>query len=138
MGVEHYHHQHQDLRTENGIEYGDTVDKMDFGYLAKVTALNIATASAIAAAPPAPVTATLGGAVSSDTTVRWNAAPGAVRYRIYQRRADAQDWTLAQEVEGTEAVLKGLIVDDHFVGVSAVGKGGAESLITFAGLPPRQ
>jgi hypothetical protein len=137
VGVENYHHQHQDLRTENGVEYGDTVDKMDFPYLAKVTALNIRTAAAIAAAPPAPASATLGGAVSSDTSVKWSASPGAARYRVYQRRADAQDWALAQEAEGTEAVLKGVIVDDHFVGVSAVGKDGAESLITFAGLPPR-
>lgn len=138
VGVENYHHQHQDLRTENGIEYGDTVDKMDFTYLAKVTALNVATATALASAPPAPESATLGGAVSSDTSISWTAAPGAVRYRVYQRRADAQDWTLAQEVEGTETVLKGLIVDDHFVGVSAVGKNGAESTITFGGLPPRR
>jgi Peptidase family M28 len=138
VGVENYYHQHQDLRTENGIEYGDTVDKMDFAYLAKVTALNVATASALASAPPAPESATLGGAVSSDTSVTWTAAAGAVRYRVYQRRADAQDWTLAQEVEGTEALLKGLIVDDHFVGVSSVGKNGAESTITFGGLPPRK
>jgi hypothetical protein len=137
VGVEHYHHQHQDLRTENGIEYGDTVDKMDFAYLQKVTMLNIWTATLLAAAPPAPSNATLGGAVSSDTSVKWTASPGALRYRIYQRRNDKQDWTLAQEVEGTEAVLKGVIVDDHFVGVSAVGKDNAESLITFAGLPPR-
>ena len=138
VGVENYHHQHQDLRTEGGIEYGDTIDKMDFAYLAKVTALNVATAQDIAAAPPAPVSATLGGAVSSDTIVNWAQAPGAVKYRVYQRRADAQDWTLAQEVEGTQTVLKGLIVDDHFVGVSAVGSDNNESLITFAGLPPRR
>jgi Peptidase family M28 len=137
VGVENYHHQHQDLRTENGIEYGDTVDKMDFPYLARVTALNVATASALASAPPAPVQATLGGAVSSDTIVKWSPSPGAQRYRIYQRRADARDWTLANEVEGIETTLKGLIVDDHFVGVSAVGANGGESLITFAGLPPR-
>lgn len=138
VGVENYHHQHQDLRTENGIEYGDTVDKMDFAYLAKVTALNVATATALASAPPAPESATLGGAVSSDTSVTWTATPGAVRYRVYQRRADAQNWTLAQEVEGTETLLKGLIVDDHFIGVSSVGKNGAESTITFGGLPPRK
>ena len=137
VGVENYHHQHQDLRTENGIEYGDTVDTMDFNYLAKVTMLNIFTATSLAAAPPAPTRATLGGAVSSDTTVKWTASPGALRYRVYQRRNDVQNWTLAQEVEGTEATLKGVIVDDHFVGVSAVGQGNAESLITFAGLPPR-
>lgn len=137
VGVEHYHHQHQDLRTQNGIEYGDTVDKMDFPYLAKVTAVNIATANALAAAPPAPASATLGGAVSSDTTVSWTPVAGAARYRVYSRRADAQDWTLATEAIETKAVLKGVIVDDHFVGVSAVGKDGAESTITFGGLPPR-
>ena len=138
VGVENYNHQHQDLRTENGIEYGDTVDKMDFGYLAKVTALNVLTATALAEAPPAPTSATLGGAVTSDTTVKWDDALGAQRYRVYQRRADAQDWTFVRDVDGTETVLEGLIVDDHFVGVSSVNAKGAESTITFAGLPPRR
>ena len=138
VGVENYNQQHQDLRNENGIEYGDTVDKMDFGYLAKVTALNVLTATAMAEAPPAPTSATLGGAVTSDTTVKWDAAPGAQRYRVYQRPADAQDWTFVRDVYGTETVLDGLIVDDHFVGVSSVNAKGAESTITFAGLPPRR
>ena len=137
VGVENYHHQHQDLRTENGIEYGDTVDKMDFEYLAKVTLLNVRTAGALADAPPAPALATLGGAVSSNTTVRWDAVAGAQGYRVYQRRADSQDWVFVREVQGTNTVLEGLIVDDHFVGVSAIGNEGAESVITFAGLPPR-
>ncbi len=137
VGVENYHHQHQDLRTENGIEYGDTVDKMDFEYLAKVTMLNVRTAGALADAPPAPASATLGGAVSSDTTVKWDAVAGAQNYRVYQRRADSQDWVFVREVQGTNTVLEGLIVDDHFVGVSAIGNQGAESVITFAGLPPR-
>jgi len=137
-GVENYNHQHQDLRTENGIAYGDTVDKMDFDYLAKVTALNVLTATALAEAPPAPASATLGGAVTSDTTVKWDAALGAQQYRVYQRRADAQDWTFVRDVYGTETVLEGLIVDDHFVGVSSVNAKGAESTITFAGLPPRR
>ena len=138
VGVENYNHQHQDLRTENGIEYGDTVDQMDFDYLAKVTALNVLTANALASAPPAPASAVLGGAVTSDTSVKWAAAPGAVSYRVYQRRADSQDWVFVRDVEGTETLLKGLIVDDHFVGVSAVGIQGAESVIIFAGLPARQ
>ena len=138
VGVENYNHQHQDLRTENGIEYGDTVDQMDFDYLAKVTALNVLTANALASAPPAPASAVLGGAVTSDTSVKWDAAPGAVSYRVYQRRADSQDWVFVRDVEGTETLLKGLIVDDHFVGVSAVGIQGAESVIIFAGLPARQ
>ncbi len=141
VGVENYHHQHQDLRTENGVEYGDTVDKMDFDYLAKVTALNVATANSLAAAPPAPVSAKLGGAVSSDTKVEWAPVTGATAYRIYSRKADQHNWTDVVEVSKastTSHVLNGLIVDDHFVGVSAVNASGKESIITFAGLPPRQ
>ncbi len=56
VGAENYTQQHQDLRTENGIPYGDTVDKMDFPYLAKVTAINVATIRRLAAAPAAPRT----------------------------------------------------------------------------------
>lgn len=80
----------------------------------------------------------MGGAVTSNTTVKWDAAPGAQRYRIYKRRADAQDWEFVRDVAGTDTVIEGLIVDDHFVGVSALGPNGAESVITFAGLPPRR
>ncbi len=141
VGVENYHHQHQDLRTEGGIEYGDTVDKMDFDYLAKVTALNIATANSLAAAPPAPASAKLGGAVSSDTNVEWSPVLGASGYRVYVRKADQPNWGDVVEVSGgaaTSHVLTGVIVDDHFVGVSAVNASGKESIITFAGLPPRQ
>jgi Peptidase family M28 len=138
VGVENYHNQHQDLRTENGIEYGDTVDKMDFDYLSKVTALNIATAQALSLAPPAPQSATLGGAVSSDTIVNWTPVTGAAAYRVYWRRADQQRWEDMVEVEGgasTSTTLKGLIVDDNFVGVAALDGDGHESIITFAGLP---
>ncbi len=141
VGVENYHHQHQDLRTENGIEYGDTVDKMDFDYLAKVTRLNITTAAQLSLAPPAPVSATLGGAVSSDTKVQWTPVKGGgvLGYQIYTRRADEQEWKRGTFVEGAEAsetVLKGVIVDDHFVAVAAVNAH-SESIVTFAGLPPR-
>ncbi|HEU4820915.1 MAG TPA: M20/M25/M40 family metallo-hydrolase, partial [Qipengyuania sp.] len=68
VGIENYNNQHQDLRTEGGIEYGDTVDKMDFPYLAKVTALNIRVADRLARtpAPPAP---TIKAAVSTDTVL---------------------------------------------------------------------
>ncbi len=140
VGVENYNHQHQDLRTENGIEYGDTVNEMDFNYLAQVTRLNIAVATQLAAAPPAPENATLGGAVSSDTKVSWSPVKGAVGYKIYLRRADQNQWERHEFATGantTELTLKGVIVDDHFIGVSAVGSGGEESIITFAGLPPR-
>ena len=100
--------------------------------------LNILTATALADAPPAPASATLGGAVTSNTSVSWDASPGAQSYRVYQRRADAQDWVFVRELQGTQTLLEGLIVDDHFVGVSALSATGAESTISFAGLPPRR
>ena len=70
VAVENYNWQHQDLRTEKGIEYGDTIDKMDFPYLAKVTKLNVAALAALASAPPPPEPK-VEGAVSTDTTVEW-------------------------------------------------------------------
>ena len=130
---ENWDAQHQDLRTEGGTVYGDTVDRMDFAYLAKVTALNIATLARLAAAPPAPASASLKGDLSRDTIVRWAASPGAVRYRVRWRRNDTADWTQTRDVTGTETKLAQVPVDDHFVGVSAVAADGSESLVTFAG-----
>ena len=138
VGVENYDAQHQDLRTEAGRDFGDTVDRMDFAYLAKVTALNIAMLRQLAAAPPAPTDVIAGGAVSTDMTIKWTAVSGATGYRIRWRRADQADWTDKRDVSGTETqtTLKGIIVDDSFAGVSALSATGAESLVTFAGLPP--
>ena len=76
VAIENYNWQHQDLRTENGIEYGDTIDRMDFPYLRKVTQLNVAALAALARAPTPPAP-TVEGAVSTDTTLTWKpvAAP---------------------------------------------------------------
>lgn len=137
VGVENYDHQHQDLRTENGRKFGDTIDEMDFAYLAKVTDLNIALARELANAPAAPASASLGGAVSSDTTVTWTPVEGAAGYRVYWRRADGQQWEHNKDTDQIKLTLPGVIVDDTFFGVAALSKDGAESLVTFAGLPPR-
>jgi hypothetical protein len=133
VGAENWDAQHQDLRTENGVTYGDTIDRMDFPYLAKVTAINVATLARLADAPAAPAEASISGALSRDTTVKWTPSAGAVGYRVRWRRTDAQDWTGARDVTGTETVLKDVPVDDDFVGVSALAADGAESLVTFAG-----
>lgn len=139
VGVENYDHQHQDLRVENGRVYGDTIDEMDFGYLAKVTNLNVALTAELAKAPAAPASASLAGAVSTDTVIKWEPVKGASGYIVYWRRNDARDWTDSQMVaaDASELTLSGVIVDDHFVGVAASGPDGEESIITFAGLPQR-
>ena len=139
VGIENYDQQHQDLRREGTREYGDTVDKMDFPYLAKVTAINAATIARLAAAPAAPAEVSLRGALGSTTTVGWKPVPGAAGYRVRWRRNDAQDWTDHRDLPAgaSEAVLTGVIVDDTFAGVSALASTGEESLVTFGGRAAR-
>ena len=91
VAVENYDWQHQDLRTENGKVYGDTIDHMDFAYLEKVAKLNIAALAAIASAPPPPEPM-VEGAVSTDTTVSWKPIPAATGYVVRWRRTDANQW----------------------------------------------
>ncbi|WP_066803804.1 M20/M25/M40 family metallo-hydrolase [Sphingomonas asaccharolytica] len=139
VAAERWDGQHQYVRTENGVAYGDTIDKMDFAYLAKVAAINIATIRRLAAAPAAPGGVTVQGALSRDTTVRWQPAEGAVKYRVHWRRADTQNWATSRDVVGaTELVLKNVPIDDNFVGVSSIAADGSESLVTFAGPAPRR
>jgi hypothetical protein len=91
VAIEDYEHQHQDLRTETGVRYGDTIDEMDFAYLAKVTRLNVAALAALARAPMPPVP-TAEGAVATDTTLNWAGVPGAAGYVVRGRRTDANNW----------------------------------------------
>jgi len=104
VAVENYDWQHQDLRTENGKVYGDTIDHMDFPYLEKVTKLNVAALAAIASAPPPPEAKVEGG-VSTDTTVQWwMQQPAAQRsvahYVVHWRRTDASTWENKKVVSG--------------------------------------
>ncbi len=138
VAAENWDRQHQDLRTEGGTVYGDTVEGMDFPYLAKVTAINVATIARLAAAPAAPTDVSIAGALSRDTTVKWAAVAGAAGYRIRWRRNDVQDWTDTRDVTGTTTLLTQVPVDDNFVGVSALAADGTESVVTFAGREARK
>ena len=133
VAVEDYEHQHQDLRTENGIEYGDTIDEMDFPYLAKVTKLNVAALAALARAPmpPAP---DVEGAVQPDTTLNWQAVPAAAAYVVRWRPTNAANWEHSLRLPGTATshVLKGIRVDDWVFGVSSVSADGYESPVASA------
>ncbi len=138
VGAENWDRQHQDLRTEKGVVYGDTIEGMDFAYLAKVTAINVATLARLASAPAAPAVASLVGDLSRDTVVNWTAVPGAVGYRIRWRNNGGASWTDQRDVTGTTTLLKQTPVDDNFIGVSALAGDGSESLVTFAGRAPRK
>lgn len=139
VGVENYDAQHQDMRSENGRIYGDTVDRMDFAYLAKVTALNIAVIRELANVPASPATATITGALGSDTTVSWDAVPGAWGYRVRWRRTDTDRWEHHQDVRGTTSItIPKAVIDDNFFAVSTLSESGAESVPVFAGAAIRR
>jgi hypothetical protein len=91
VGVEDYDHQHQDLRTEDGVFYGDTIEEMDFAYLAGVTKLNVRALDALARAPMPPKVS-VDAAVRVDTEVKWSRVPGAWVYQILKRRTDEPGW----------------------------------------------
>jgi hypothetical protein len=131
---EDYTRQHQDLRTENGIRYGDVIEGVDFPYAASITALDAATLVSLAWAPPSPDSATIRGAVQASPTLRWRAvnAPDLAGYRIYWRRPSEVNWTRSRFVGNvTEYTLENVIIDDFFFGVAAVDREGHESLVAF-------
>lgn len=134
--IENYHHEHQDVRSENGIDYGDRPEFVDYDYLAQVTRLNAVTMAALAMAPSPPTGVKTEGAVSHDTTVTWAKAADAAAYRVYWRDTTAPQWA-AENVknagDSATIVLKNVNVDDWFFGVSAVSKDGYESPIVFPG-----
>ena len=133
VAVENYNHQHQDLRVENGVEFGDTVDKMDFEYLTRVVKLNVAALAALARTSTVPAPQ-VEGAVSTDTTLKWQAVPKAAAYVVRWRPTDVADWESSVRVPGTATghVLRGIRVDDYVFGVSSVSPDGYESPVASA------
>ncbi len=133
--AEHYHRQHQDLRTENGVVYGDTIDGVDFPYLARVTKLNAMTMAALASAPRPPREVKIDGAVSANTTVTWTASEGAASYIVWWRDTTSPVWQHSKIVPGaTTTVLENTVIDDWFFGVQAVSADGYASPVQFAGV----
>jgi hypothetical protein len=134
--AEDYRHQHQDLRTEGGVEYGDTMVHMDFPYLAKVTATNVLAAAAMACAPPPPAAVKIAGAVTADTQLSWKAGEGSpsAGYRVYWRDTTEPTWSHWRDAgSGESVVLKNVAIDDFGFGVASVSAAGFESPVVFPG-----
>lgn len=136
---EQYNRQHQDLREENSIAYGDVIEGVNFDYARKLTSLNVVTLASLAAAPPIPSGVEIEGAVQPSTTLKWNrpegrAARNLAGYRIYWRLTDAPQWTYSRYVgDVTETTLENIVIDNFLFGVASVSKDGAESPVVFPG-----
>ncbi len=129
---ENYTQQHQDIRMEDGIEYGDKLKFVDFDYAKKLTAVNAITMANLAWAPPAPKNVAIGGIVEPSAKLKWEKVEGAVGYKIYWRDTTSPTWDYSRSVGNvSEATLEGIVIDNYFFGVAAVGKDGHESMVVF-------
>ncbi|MEQ8906139.1 M28 family metallopeptidase [Ekhidna sp.] len=132
---ENYTQQHQDIREEDGIKYGDVIEHVNFDYAAKLTAVNAITLAALASAPPQPQNVAISGAVQPSTTLYWDSVDdeNLAGYKVYFRETTSPTWDMFYQVdkEKTEFTLNGIVIDNYFFGVSAVGKDGNESLVVF-------
>lgn len=129
---ENYTQQHQDVREENGVMYGDTFEHVNFEYTKKLTAVNAITLASLAEAPPSPKNVGIGGIVEASAKLQWDKVDGAVGYIIYWRDTTSSTWDYSRYVGDVDRfTLEGIVVDNFFFGISSVGIDGDESLVVF-------
>ncbi|MFM1895295.1 MAG: hypothetical protein RLZZ385_369, partial [Pseudomonadota bacterium] len=131
---ENYTQQHQDIRLEDGIQYGDTIEHVNFAYAAKLTSLNAVVLANLAWAPEPPRNVQIRGQVSPDTTLSWDKVPGAASYRLHWRLTTEPQWTFHRGVGDVgEFTLENVVIDNYYFGVSSVSADGVESPVVFPG-----
>ena len=132
---EDYRHQHQNVRVEDGTQFGDLVKYVDFDYVARVARVNGATLAALADAPAAPADVRVHtGQLSVDTALEWNANTEAdvAGYEIVYRDTVSPVWTHTIRVGNvTSYTVKGITKDNFMFGVRAVDRSGNRSPVTF-------
>ena len=131
---ENYVMQHQDIRIENGIAYGDVILGVDFAYAKKLTAVNAINLASLAWAPPAVKNLSIGGIVQASAKFKWEKVndPNVKGYKIYWRDTTSPTWQHERFVGDVDShTLDGIVIDNYFFGVSTVGKNGFESPVVF-------
>ena len=131
---ENYQHQHQNVRIENGVQYGDLPQFVDFQYIASVARVNAASLAALALSPARPRNVTVVTRLSNDTELKWeaNKETDVAGYEIVWRDTTAATWTNSRAVGNVLSyVVKGMSKDNYFFGVRAVDKQGNRSPVTY-------
>jgi hypothetical protein len=131
---ENYNRQHQDIRNQDGIAYGDVLSGVNAAYAAKLTAVNAISLASLAWAPAAPKEVAIGGVVAPSTRLEWVASesPNTAGYMVYWRDTTSPTWAFSKYVGNTtETVLEGIVLDNYLFGVAAVGRDGHQSTVVF-------
>jgi len=126
---EDYNHQHQNVRTENGVEYGDLPKFVNFDYVAAVARLNAATLASLASAPAPPAKVhLLTRELQNDSTLTWDPSPGASTYEVLWRTTTSAEWEHAQSAGNATRITLPLSKDNVIFAVVAADKAGHRSL----------
>jgi hypothetical protein len=132
---EDWTHQHQDLRVDAGIDYGDKPEYVDFDYLTKVASLAAAWVADVSHAPLPPTGVTLVTDLAPVTTLKWRSSPDVQGYEVLVRRSTKPEWEKTIPINkptSTEVVVP-FSKDDYVFGIRCVGKNGARSIAVIAG-----
>jgi hypothetical protein len=125
---ENFTHQHQDVRVESGVQYGDLPQYIDAGYLRRATQANIAALATLALGPVAPSGTQMElKRLGYQSTLRWQPVAGAVSYEILWRRTDAPQWEYARNVGNVTEATVPVSKDDYVLGVRSVDANGLRS-----------
>ena len=130
---EDYNHQHQNVRTENGIEYGDLPKFVDFEYVANVARLNAATLASLASSPAPPSDVhLLTKQLENDSKIQCKPAPGATAYEVLWRKTTDADFPEENLLRTTDPKVDLTDSKDNVIfGVRSVDAKGHRSLIVI-------
>ena len=131
---ENYVMQHQDIRLENGIAYGDVIEGVDFNFAKKLTSVNAINLASLAWAPPSVKKLSIGGIIEASVKFTWEKAqdPNVIGYKIYWRDTTSPVWENKRYVgDVNKYTLKGIVIDNFYFGIATVGKNGYESPVVF-------
>jgi hypothetical protein len=125
---ENFTHQHQDVRIQNGTQYGDLPQYIDAEYLRRATQANVAALATLALGPPPPTGAELVLArLGYDSTLRWKRVADAASYEIVWRSTDAPQWEYARNVGDVSEATLPVSKDDYILGIRSIDANGLRS-----------
>ena len=131
---ENYNRQHQNIRTENGIKYGDVLEGVNFDYAKKLTAVNSIVLASFGWSPKAPTNVLIGGIVAPNTILKWDKSDdnSIIGYKIYWRLTTSPQWENSRFVGDVNTfTLNGIVIDNYYFGVASISKNGTESVVVF-------
>ena len=131
---ENYNRQHQDIRTENNINYGDVIEGVNFEYAKKLTAVNAINLALLGWSPPPPKNLRIGGIVEPSVKFKWDIVENndIVGYKIYWRKTSSPNWEFSKLIDKiNEYTLNNIIIDNFLFSVVSVNSKGFESIYQF-------